>query len=208
MARLFEWLSLAALVCLICLGTVRAIGLHARGVRVVVVDRGRSLAQALRDLLLVLLLLVWAYEIVAIACGWKLHLFPVTLEVALFESVALNWVGVGALAAGLAVYTLALRALGDSWRLGIDRSAPGALVEHGIFAWSRYPIYLGLDLLVLGTFLAQGRLMFLGLAFVIVAMLHDQVLREERFLRRTYGTTYRDYAARVGRYGSLGRLRS
>jgi protein-S-isoprenylcysteine O-methyltransferase Ste14 len=63
-------------------------------------------------------------------------------------------------------------------------------------------------LICLGTFLAQGRLVFLGLAFVIVAMLHDQIVREERFLLRTYGTTYRDYVARVGRYGSLGRRRS
>ena len=95
-----------------------------------------------------------------------------------------------------------LRAFGDSWRLGIDRDAPGVLVTDGIFAWTRNPIYVGLDLLALGTSLVQGRLIVLALALVIAVMLHDQILREESFLARTYGDAYREYCARVRRYGS------
>lgn len=208
MTRWFEWLNVAALVCLICLGMARAIGLYARGVRVVVVDRDRTLAQMLRDLLLILALLAWAYGIVAVAFQWELERLAAPLRAARFESIALQCLGMGMLAAGLAVYVMALHALGDAWRLGIDRNAPGALVQRGIFAWTRNPIYLSLDLLALGTFLAQGRPIFLVLALVVVVLLHDQVVREERFLLRTYGSVYRDYAARVGRYGSLGKHRS
>ncbi len=105
--------------------------------------------------------------------------------------------------AGVALYGLALAAFGHSWRMGIDRKTPGALVTHGIFAWTRNPIYLSLDLLVVGTFLIQGRLLFLALSLVIVGLLHDQIRREERFLAEAYGDAYRDYRAWVGRYLTL-----
>jgi protein-S-isoprenylcysteine O-methyltransferase Ste14 len=95
---------------------------------------------------------------------------------------------------------LALPAFGDSWRLGIDRETSGPLVTHGVFAWTRNPIYVGLDSFALGTFLVQGRLIFLALALVSVGMLQDQIRREERFLARAYGGAYREYCARVGRY--------
>ena len=54
--------------------------------------------------------------------------------------------------------------------------------------------------LVIGVFLIQGRLIFLALAAFLIGTLHDQILHEERFLRRVYGNAYRDYRARVGRY--------
>jgi protein-S-isoprenylcysteine O-methyltransferase Ste14 len=73
-------------------------------------------------------------------------------------------------------------------------------VTHGIFAWSRNPIYIALDLLVAGTFLLQGRLLFLILAAAIGALLHELILREETFLAQRYGETYRRYCARVRRY--------
>jgi protein-S-isoprenylcysteine O-methyltransferase Ste14 len=101
------------------------------------------------------------------------------------------------------IYGLALRAFGDSWRLGIDRTAPGALVTHGIFAWTRNPVYVGLDLLAFGTFLIQGRLIFMVLALLISWMLHLQIRREERFLDRAHGDAYREYRTRVGRYAKL-----
>lgn len=90
--------------------------------------------------------------------------------------------------------------MGDSWRIGIDRGAPGALVTDGIFAWSRNPIYLGFELGVIGTFLIQGRLIFLVITLVLMGVLSALIRREERFLTRSYGDAYREYQSRVGRY--------
>jgi len=56
----------------------------------------------------------------------------------------------------------------------------------------------------IGTFLLQGRLVFLALALVMVTMLHEQIQREERFLAQAYGDAYRDYRTRVGRYLTWG----
>ncbi|MBW2235499.1 MAG: DUF1295 domain-containing protein, partial [Deltaproteobacteria bacterium] len=71
------------------------------------------------------------------------------------------------------------------------REKAGALVTTGIFAWSRNPIYLALDLLVLGSFAIQGRTLFGLLAVLIAGLLHALILREERFLEEHYANAYR-----------------
>jgi protein-S-isoprenylcysteine O-methyltransferase Ste14 len=199
-ARSFDWFQLVALACLLFLGIGRATVLYARGVRVVVVDWKRTAGQALEDLVVVLGFLLWAYEIVAYAWPLGLHLAPVALGAVLIDAVAVRVGGALLVATGLLVYGLALRGFGASWRLGIDRKAPGALVTDGIFARTRNPVYVGLDLFAVGTFLVQGRLIFLLLALVLVVMLHRQMLREEHFLTEAYGDAYRDYRRRVRRY--------
>jgi protein-S-isoprenylcysteine O-methyltransferase Ste14 len=200
MARLFDGFQLAALACLVCLGLGRALVLYARGVHVVVVDRTRSPAQALRDLLAMACFLLWGYELVAHAWPLRVHLVPRVLGLVLVDSAWVKGVGAALVLAGLAIYALALRAFGRSWRLGIDREQHGPLVTAGVFAWTRNPVYVGLDLVVVGSFLMQGRLSFLALAGIIVALLHDQIRREERFLVQAHGDAYREYCARVGRY--------
>ena len=92
------------------------------------------------------------------------------------------------------------RKMGRSWRIGIDRNTPGALVTSGIFAWTRNPIYVALDLIFFGTFLVQGRAVFLGLALALAGLLHYQIRREEKYLAGLYGDAYRAYCERVGRY--------
>lgn len=109
---------------------------------------------------------------------------------------------VGAVVDSIAVllYAIALRHLGESWRLGIDRTTPGPLVTDGIYRWTRHPIYVAFDLLFVGTFLVLGRLIFLVLVLLWIPLLHSFMLREERFLTQLYDGAYRDYCRRVGRY--------
>jgi protein-S-isoprenylcysteine O-methyltransferase Ste14 len=200
MARFFDWFQLAALAGLVGLGLGRALALYARGVRVVVIDWQRSPAQVLWDLFSVVLFLLWAYEIAAYAWPLRVHLVPAALAVVIIDAAAIKVVGVLLVIAGLAIYALALKAFGASWRIGIDRDSPGPLVTDGVFARTRNPIYVGLNLLVAGTFLIQGRLIFLALALGVAAALHEQIRQEERFLAQAHGGAYRDYCARVGRY--------
>jgi protein-S-isoprenylcysteine O-methyltransferase Ste14 len=87
-----------------------------------------------------------------------------------------------------------------SWRLGIDRDQPGALVTGGIFGRSRNPVYLGLALLTVGVFLVLGSLVLLALALVFLVYFHFLIRREKRFLAEHYGEAYREYARSVGRW--------
>lgn len=201
-SRFFEWFQLGVLAGLGLLGVTQAIRLRAHGVSVIVADRQRTPGQMMLDGLALICLLVWAYEIVA--CGWRFdfHVGPMGLHQDLLKST--SWKTLGAVVDSLAVllYSTAVRRLGQSWRLGIDRTTAGPLVTEGIYRWTRHPIYVAFDLLFAGTFLVLGRLIFLVLVLLWIPLLHTYMQREERFLSDLYGDSYRDYCGRVGRYFS------
>ncbi|MBN1873531.1 MAG: hypothetical protein JXA33_04815, partial [Anaerolineae bacterium] len=62
------------------------------------------------------------------------------------------------------------------------------------------PIFLFVDLYLIGTFFINGTASFLIFTVLILAGLHYQILQEEKFLAQTYGRAYQDYCARTGRY--------
>ncbi len=111
--------------------------------------------------------------------------------------------GVLVILAGDGLFVWALVSFGNSWRIGIDEKKAGVLVTKGIFAVSRNPIFMFIDLYFLGTFLVTGTLIFLVFAIITIIALHYQILQEEKFLGNRYGQTYRDYCARAGRYIKL-----
>jgi len=101
---------------------------------------------------------------------------------------------------GLALMVRAQLEMGASWRIGVDESSRPGLVTHGLYRWTRNPIYLAM-------FLAFGGLMLLLPTWVTVVALvgtvigvRRQVRDEETYLLRTYGDEFRSYAARVGRF--------
>jgi protein-S-isoprenylcysteine O-methyltransferase Ste14 len=100
---------------------------------------------------------------------------------------------------GLALMVRAQLEMGASWRIGVDENARPGLVTHGLYRWTRNPIYLAM-------FLAFGGLMLmlptwitlLALVGTIIGV-QRQVREEEAYLVRTYGDEFRRYASRVGR---------
>ena len=76
-----------------------------------------------------------------------------------------------------------------------------ALVTTGIHGWTRNPIYLGMFFLYGGIGVAAQSpwilILTLPLAFTIR---YGVVAREEAYLERRFGDTYRDYKARVRRW--------
>jgi protein-S-isoprenylcysteine O-methyltransferase Ste14 len=111
-------------------------------------------------------------------------------------------------ALGLAVLVAAQLQLGASWRVGIEEGARPGLVTHGLYRWSRNPIFVGLWLAIAGHALLAptwlSLVAFLALTFGIRA----QVRAEERWLETTYGDAFRDWAARTGRFvPGVGRMR-
>jgi protein-S-isoprenylcysteine O-methyltransferase Ste14 len=201
-SRFFDWFQFGILVCWGTLGVTRALLFHARGVRVIVADRQRTFWERLADGLALACLLVWAYEVVAYAWSFGFHVGPTSFGRILVDSIAIKVVGAVVVSTAVLLYAIALRHLGASWRLGIDRAAPGPLVIDGIYRWTRHPIYVAFDLLFVGAFLVHGRLIFLCFALVWIPLQHVFMQREERFLTQLYGGAYRDYCGSVGRYFS------
>jgi protein-S-isoprenylcysteine O-methyltransferase Ste14 len=156
--------------------------------------------QGLVEVVLFSLVNVWAIEVVLYAIQADFRLFPALLHTPLLNGTLTKVAGLVLVALGLALFIRALRDLDTSWRLGIDEKQPGKLVTTGVYAISRHPIYLFFNLYFWGTFLLNGTLVFVFFAILIAANLHLQILMEERFLLRVYGSAYREYMLCTGRY--------
>lgn len=120
----------------------------------------------------------------------------------------LSAVGGGLVVAGGILTLAAQRAMGASWRVGID-DRPTALVTGGPFRAVRNPIFTGM-LATLGglVLVAPSPWSVAGFVFA-VTLIALQVRLEEQHLARLHGDTYAAYAAKVGRFlPGLGRLRA
>ena len=85
----------------------------------------------------------------------------------------------------------------------IDR--PVRLVTDGPQTWSRNPMYVGWTLLHLGVGLVARSPWVLATWPAAFALVHRQVLREERDLAARFGPDFTDYRERVPRYVRLRR---
>jgi protein-S-isoprenylcysteine O-methyltransferase Ste14 len=149
--------------------------------------------------------------IVAIAIGVAAPILDVmdTIEpLDAFDSAGVRATGVALFLAGLIGTLYAQIAMGESWRIGVDEEERTALVTSGPFAFVRNPIFAGMLPASLGLALLVPNVVALaGLAALVVALEIQVRLVEEPHLLRVHGDSYRQYAARVGRFvPGLGRF--
>lgn len=121
-------------------------------------------------------------------------------SIALPGGAALRWIGISALGVAIIWVAVAQAQMGRSWRIGIDRDNETELVQSGIFAISRNPIFLGIRVMLIGLFVViPGALTLLAWILGDVLM-QIQVRLEEEFLSGVHGETYRQYRSRVRRW--------
>ncbi len=167
------------------------------------IGAGKKGFAALLERSFIILFPFWLFEVSRHCLHLDVRILPTALETPLFVNPASQGIGVVVILIGISFFGLALLSFKSSWRVGIDTKAPGKLITTGIFAISRNPIFLSMDLYFLGTFLIRSNLFFL-LAFVCLsAGMHLQILNEETFLVDQYGDAYRRYMAKVKRYIGL-----
>lgn len=76
-----------------------------------------------------------------------------------------------------------------------------AIIDDGIYGYSRNPIYLGMALVCAGIALAGASLVALLLLVPCLLVIRFYVIgREEAYLEAKFGQEYRDYLARVRRW--------
>lgn len=99
--------------------------------------------------------------------------------------------------AGVGIAAAASIALGRRSLSPFPRPRPGAmLVQHGVFALVRHPIYTGLTVFVLGWGLVWSSLPTLAGAVVLLAFFDVKARREERWLAAKF-PDYAEYSRRV-----------
>ena len=104
------------------------------------------------------------------------------------------------LVAALFWVLIAQAQMGDSWRIGIDTEVKTTLVQHGVFALSRNPIFLGMQFMLLGLLLVLPNAVTLTTCVLGVALIQIQVRLEEAHLTQRHGEEYRAYQRRVRRW--------
>jgi len=112
-----------------------------------------------------------------------------------------RWSGLVLVVAGVALAIAGRRALLAA-ETNINPFKPTtAIVSSGPFSFTRNPLYLALTLIYVGlTLVLNTWWCFLFLAPVLLLIHFGVVAREERYLERKFGGSYREYRLRVRRY--------
>jgi protein-S-isoprenylcysteine O-methyltransferase Ste14 len=104
------------------------------------------------------------------------------------------------IAAGMAVFLMALAEFRRHRTTVFPRETPSALIDGGIYRWSRNPIYLA-DALILSGFALWWDAASLLLVPLFMAVIRTRFIAgEETVMRARFGAAYEGYATRVRRW--------
>jgi protein-S-isoprenylcysteine O-methyltransferase Ste14 len=101
--------------------------------------------------------------------------------------------------AGLIFAFVSLKNLGSSTRLGLP-TGDTELKSNGLYRISRNPMYLGFDLITVGTIIYTGCPVIVTLGIYSIIIYHFIILGEEEFLAQKFGDKYIEYKKKVRRY--------
>ena len=90
--------------------------------------------------------------------------------------------------------------MSESWRIGIDYNEKTELVSQGLFKYSRNPIFLGVLISYLGTFLIIPNVLSFAMMLLTFITIQFQVRMEEEYLTTVHGKTYLSYQLHVSRW--------
>ena len=202
----FDVFELAALGVFLALFVGRTVAMRVKErINPIVLGAGKSGFRRALELLVPAGLLFWVVEIANHALGPVAVWLPEAAYAPLFDAAAARVAGAALTAFGLALFAAALWSFGRSWRVGVDKRTPGELVSGGVFALSRNPIFVFMNLYAIGGLLLNGTPVFVAIAGVTLLGVHFQILQEERFLAGRYGRAYAQSRERTGRYVTLPR---
>ncbi len=98
----------------------------------------------------------------------------------------LKYIGLALIFVSLWLILIAQSKMADSWRIGIDHDNKTQLVTSGIFGISRNPIFLGVQIALLGIFCLTPNCFMMILVIVGVIIIQIQVRLEEEFLESQF----------------------
>jgi protein-S-isoprenylcysteine O-methyltransferase Ste14 len=185
----------------LCIFSWRILSLYLkRGIRPISSTSQNDTLRGRLTVSLIIAISTWVSVTLLYALNANIQSVSSFLVIELFNSLGGRIGGVLFMMTGLIVYAIALINLGDAWRIGNNQETPSKLVTHGIYKVSRNPIYLSLALLLIGTLLINGTLIFLILTILVILNLHYLILREEKLLSKIYGKAFSRYCGSTPRY--------
>ena len=128
------------------------------------------------------------------------NLYHFLMPIGYLESENLQFAGLILLIISFLWTSVAQYQMSKSWRIGIDYSEKTKLVSHGLFKYSRNPIFLGVLISYLGTFLIIPNTLSFAILMVTYVSIQTQVRLEEEYLESVQGTDYLEYKMKVRRW--------
>jgi protein-S-isoprenylcysteine O-methyltransferase Ste14 len=117
--------------------------------------------------------------------------------------------GFGLVLAGYAGTLWCYAAMGDAWRIGVDRKEKAALVAAGPYRFVRHPIYLFQIVILSGVLLLLPTALSLFILALHFGCVRVKAADEESYLLGLHNEAYRNYLRYTGRLiPKLGRPRS
>jgi protein-S-isoprenylcysteine O-methyltransferase Ste14 len=116
------------------------------------------------------------------------------------EALQLRNVGEILYIAGILWIVFAQSHMHKNWRMSINVNEKTELITHGLFSYTRNPIYLGAILCNISSFLILPNLLSLAVMISLPLLFKLQVSSEEEYLLRIHGQTYREYCAKTPRW--------
>ncbi|PCI59328.1 MAG: hypothetical protein COB37_11815 [Kordiimonadales bacterium] len=112
------------------------------------------------------------------------------------------FVGLGLMVAGLGLMVLCWFNMGSSWRIGVpaQKETSQTLITGGIYRYSRNPIYLGIMVFLVGTFIFTPGPLPLFAATATFFLTGKIIRKEELFLNGAFGAPYIAYCSQVRRW--------
>jgi protein-S-isoprenylcysteine O-methyltransferase Ste14 len=108
--------------------------------------------------------------------------------------------GIGLVIAGYAGTLWCYAAMGNAWRMGVNRAEKTRLVTRGPFQFVRHPIYLFQMVMLAGAALLLPTTVSLAVLVIHIVCCAAKAVDEEAYLRAALGNEYRDYLSRTGRF--------
>jgi protein-S-isoprenylcysteine O-methyltransferase Ste14 len=114
---------------------------------------------------------------------------------------AVAFVGAVLFGAGIALPVAAIFRFRAAGTEVIPYRPASALVTTGVYRFTRNPMYLGMTLVYAGlSLIADSVIALAGLVPLIIIVTYGVIQREERYLDRTFGQSYRAYRSKVRRW--------
>ena len=197
---IFNVIPLIGLLAIIIIITVRIIFLKIIGIKVNAKTGKRKSVKWMLFVIFGVFFLVWLFEIVQTVFFRSVSIFPEFVTKLWFDSTLLKIAGTLVVIIDLVLWITTLLHFKTSLRFGLDQNNPGKLVTSGIFAKTRNPFFLSLDLYFAGIALILPNLFFVVFAAFAIVSIHFFILKEEKFLIKIYGEEYANYIQKVRRY--------
>jgi protein-S-isoprenylcysteine O-methyltransferase Ste14 len=110
-----------------------------------------------------------------------------------------QYIGLGLMIIALIWVIIAQFQMKNSWRIGIDNTMKTDLIIHGLFRFSRNPIFLGMTVSLVGFFLVVPTVIALTFLLIGSILMQIQIRLEEECLIKEHGQIYLAYKNRVKR---------